>query len=242
MQSRLVRMPPDTLNACEHTEQDGTDCNTVSFPVALTRTRLDMLRTLLAIACLTPLAAAALPAAALAQAADPALSTVEELDAGLLRTMRTGGTAQARSKVIAPVLERTFDLGLMTRLAVGPEWMKQSPADQQALVDAFKRMTIAQYARNFDSFGGESFEVSPRVETRGGDKVVRTTLKIPKDAPVAIAYRLRQSGGSWKIIDVFYKNAISQIATRRSDFGTVLQKGGAKALVARMNAIAAKGE
>ena len=201
-----------------------------------------MYRFILAIAPFTVLASAGVPVAALAQAADPAVSTVEELDAGLLRTMRAGGTVQARSKVIAPVLERTFDLALMTRLAVGPEWVKVSPADQQGLVDAFKRMTVAQYARNFDSYGGESFEVSPRVETRGGDKVVRTTLKVPKDSPVAIAYRLRQSGGSWKIIDVFYKNAISQIATRRSDFGTVLQKGGAKALVARMNAIAAKGE
>lgn len=201
-----------------------------------------MCRFLLAIAPLTVLASAGVPVAAQAQAADPALSTVEELDAGLLRTMRAGGTAASRSKIIAPVLERTFDLPLMTRLAVGPEWLKLSSADQQALADAFKRMTIAQYARNFDSYGGESFEVSPRVETRGGDKVVRTMLKVPKDAPVAISYRLRQSGGSWKIIDVFYKNAISQIATRRSDFGTVLQKGGAKALVARMNAIAAKGE
>lgn len=201
-----------------------------------------MYRTLFAMASATILTAAALPVAVQAQAADPAVSTVEELDAGLIRTMRTGGTVQARSKVLAPVLDRTFDLALMTRLAVGPDWVKQSAADQQALVEAFKRMTIAQYARNFDSFGGESFEVSPRVETRGGDKVVRTTLKVPKDAPVAIAYRLRQSGGTWKIIDVFYKNAISQIATRRSDFGTVLQKGGAKALVARMNAIAAKGE
>jgi phospholipid transport system substrate-binding protein len=201
-----------------------------------------MFRFLVAIASTTSLAAAALPVAALAQAADPAVSTVDDLDAGLLRTMRAGGTVQSRSKILAPVLERAFDLALMTRLAVGPEWVKVAPADQQALVDAFKRMTIAQYARNFDSYSGESFEVSPRVETRGGDKVVRTMLKVRGEAPVAIAYRLRQSGGSWKIIDVFYKNAISQIATRRSDFGTVLQKGGAKALVARMNAIAAKGE
>lgn len=201
-----------------------------------------MFRFLVAIASTTSLAAAALPVAALAQTADPAVSTVDDLDAGLLRTMRAGGTVQSRSKILAPVLERAFDLALMTRLAVGPEWVKVAPADQQALVDAFKRMTIAQYARNFDSYAGESFEVSPRVETRGGDKVVRTMLKVRGEAPVAIAYRLRQSGGSWKIIDVFYKNAISQIATRRSDFGTVLQKGGAKALVARMNAIAAKGE
>lgn len=201
-----------------------------------------MLRILLSIASLTLLASTAAPVVALAQAADPAVSTVEELDAGLLRTMRAGGTVQSRSKVIAPVLERAFDLALMTRLAVGPEWVKLSPADQQALVDAFRRMTIAQYARNFDGYSGETFEVSPRVEGRGGDKVVRTTLKVPKGASVAISYRLRQGGGGWRIIDVFYNNAISQIATRRSDFGTVLQKGGAKALVARMNAIAAKGD
>lgn len=200
-----------------------------------------MVRFLLAVASLTTLASAALPTVSLAQAADPAISAVNDLDAGLLRTMRAGGSAASRGKVIAPVLDRTFDLALMTRLAVGPEWMKLSAGDQQALVDAFRRMTIAEYARNFDSFSGETFDVSPKVETRGGDKVVRTTLKVPKGAPVAIAYRLRQGGSGWRIIDVFYNNAISQIATRRSDFGTVLQKGGAKALIARINAIATKG-
>ncbi len=200
-----------------------------------------MVRFLLAVASFTTLASAALPAVSLAQAADPAVSAVNDLDAGLLRTMRAGGTAASRGKVIAHVLDRTFDLALMTRLAVGPEWVKLSLADQQALVDAFRRMTIAEYARNFDSFSGETFDVSPKVETRGGDKVVRTTLKVPKGAPVAIAYRLRQGGSGWRIIDVFYNNAISQIATRRSDFGTVLQKGGAKALIVRINAIAAKG-
>lgn len=200
-----------------------------------------MRRFLLAIAPLASLGPITLSAPAVAQAADPAIATIQDLDAGLLRTMRAGGTAQSRARIIAPVLDRAFDLALMTRLAVGPEWVRQSAADQQALVDAFRRMTIAEYARNFDSFSGETFEVSPKVESRGGDKVVRTTLKVPKGAPVAIAYRLRQSGSSWRIIDVFYMNAVSQIATRRSDFGTVLQKGGARALVARMNAIAAKG-
>lgn len=201
-----------------------------------------MFRYPLSFSALTILASITVPAAAVAQAADPAVLTVEELDAGLLRTMRAGGTVQSRGKVIAPVLERAFDLPLMTRLAVGPEWVKLSPGDQQALVDAFRRMTIAQYARNFDGYSGETIDVSSKVESRGGDRVVRTTLKVPKGSPVAIAYRLRQGSGGWKIIDVFYNNAISQIATRRSDFGTVLQKGGAKALVTRMNAIAAKGE
>jgi phospholipid transport system substrate-binding protein len=100
-------------------------------------------------------------------------------------------------------------------------------------------MTVAQYASIFDGYAGQSFVIAPKVETRGGDKLVRTTLKDPKGGDVAIAYRLRQSGG-WKIIDVFYKNSISQIATRRSDFASILQKGGAKALISHLNALAAK--
>ena len=89
-------------------------------------------------------------------------------------------------------------------------------------------------------YAGQSFVIAPKVETRGGDKLVRTTLKDPKGGDVAIAYRLRSSGGGWKIIDIFYKNSISQIATRRADFASVLQKGGTKALIAHLNALAAK--
>jgi phospholipid transport system substrate-binding protein len=181
-------------------------------------------------------------APALAQASDPAAATVDSLDAALIATMKAGAGAGMKGRIarIGPAIDRAFDLPLMTRLAVGPNWNTIPAADQQALVTAFRRMTVAQYADNFDGFSGQSFVVAPNVETRGGDKLVRTTLKDPKGSDVAIAYRLRQSGGAWKIIDIFYKNSISQIATRRADFAAILQKGGAKALVAHLNALAAK--
>lgn len=192
-----------------------------------------------------PIFAAAIVATAapaLAQASDPAAATVDALDNALIATMKAGASAglKGREAKIGPAIDRAFDLPLMTRLAVGPSWNAIASADRTALVAAFRRMTVAQYASNFDGFSGQSFAIAPKVETRGGDKLVRTTLKNPKGGDVAIAYRLRQSGGGWKIIDVFYKNSISQVATRRSDFASVLQKGGAKALIAHLNALAAK--
>ena len=119
---------------------------------------------------------------AFAQAADPAAGTVQALDNGLLSIMHAGaGAGQAgRSRAIGPVIDRTFDIPLMTRLAVGPAWTGISAGDQAGLVAAFRALTIAQYAKNFDSFGGESFVIAPQVETRGGDKLVRTTLNVPK--------------------------------------------------------------
>ena len=195
------------------------------------------MRTLVAAAAVLLLPAAPL----IAQAPDPARAIVQSLDDGLLSIMKAGKAAgvAGRSARIAPVVDRAFDLPLMTRLVVGPAWNTMSPTDQTALVAAFRRMTIGQYARNFDGWSGEAFTIAPQVEERGGDKLVRTTLS-GSGAPIAISYRLRQSGGQWKIIDVFYKNAISQLATRRADFASVLASGGPKALIAHLDQLATK--
>jgi phospholipid transport system substrate-binding protein len=50
---------------------------------------------------------------------------------------------------------------------------------------------------------------------------------------------LRDTGNGWRVIDVFYRNAISQLATRRSDFAGVVAKGGAAGLIGHLNALAA---
>lgn len=181
------------------------------------------------------------PAAAIAQAEDPARNTVQALDDGLIAIMKSGKAAgvAGRSAMIGPIVDRTFDLPLMTRLVVGPTWNTIAPAEQAALVAAFRKMTVGQYARNFDSWSGESFVIAPQVEERAGDKLVRTTLR-GSGEPVSISYRLRQSGGRWKIIDIFYKNAISQLATRRADFSGILASGGPKALIAHLDQLATK--
>jgi phospholipid transport system substrate-binding protein len=184
--------------------------------------------------------AAAVPivAAPPAFAADPAQGTVDALHAGLLTVMKSGGTQASRARAIAPVVDRTFDLPLMTRLSVGPSWTTIPAAQQAGLVQAFRNLTVAQYAKNFSSFGGERF-VMGAVETRGGDKLVRTTLNAGRTTE-SLNYRLRASGGQWKIIDVYYRNAISQLATRRADFARVLKTGGAPALIAHLNRLAAR--
>jgi phospholipid transport system substrate-binding protein len=177
-----------------------------------------------------------------AQGVDPAQSTVKALDDGLITIMKAGKAAgtKGRAATIGPVIDRAYDLALMTRLSIGSSWTTIKPADQAAVTAAFRRMTIGQYANNFKDFSGQSFTIEPKVEVRGGDRLVRTTLNDPKGEKVSISYRLRNSGGAWKIIDVFYRNAISQLAIRRSDFAGVFQSGGAKALVDHLDALSAK--
>ena len=188
------------------------------------------------------IAAMALAAPVMAESTDPARAPVQSLSDGLIGIMKNAGKLgfSGRAAQIAPVVDRAFDLPLTARLTVGTAWTAATPADRTALIAAFRKLTVNQYAANFDGYSGQTFVVDPKVEVRGSDRVVRTTLTQPKGEAVKIAYRLRQSGAEWKIIDVFYQNSISSLATRRADFQSILDKGGVKALVGHVNALADK--
>lgn len=183
-------------------------------------------------------AAVSVAAAPAAFAADPAQDTVNALHGGLLALMKTGGTQATRARAIGPVIDRTFDIPLMARLSVGPAWTTIPAPQQQQLVQAFRNLTVAQYAKNFNSYGGEKF-IMGAVETRAGDKLVRTTLNAGRTNE-SLNYRLRANGAQWKIVDVYYRNAISQLATRRADFDRVMKTGGAPALIAHLNRLTAR--
>jgi phospholipid transport system substrate-binding protein len=183
----------------------------------------------------------AAPAASSA-ATDPAAAQIQSFDTSLLEVMKSAKSlgVQGRYHRLAPVTARAFDFPTMIRFAVGPKWSSFTSAEQAQLTEAFARLTAASYAHNFSGYSGETITADPNVATRGPDKVVTTHLGSPGDAPVTIAYRMREVGGAWKIIDVFYNGAISQLTTRRSDFAASLAQGGAPALLAHLNALVDK--
>jgi phospholipid transport system substrate-binding protein len=173
----------------------------------------------------------------LAQASDPAVTQVQGFYDALQASMKSGGTAKSRYEKLKPAVEKAFDLSAMTAAAVGPSWASLSDADKKALTDAFSRMTISNYAKNFDSYNGEKFTVEPASITRGSDHFVKSTMKTSKDT-IAFNYRTHQVGSDWKVTDVYLAGNISQMAQKRSDFAGTLASGGAQGLAKKINALA----
>src|ERR1700742_2979453 len=96
--------------------------------------------------------------------ADPAaVAPIQELCDALIGTMRAGpGTPFAqRFAMLAPLVDKVFDLPAILQVSVGRGW-SSLPADQQAtLLTAFRRYTVANYVNSFDSFSGQHFDVQP---------------------------------------------------------------------------------
>ena len=181
----------------------------------------------------------ALPLAALfgplrGVAADPAPALIERFYAQLLAAMKEGKrlSFDQRYERLAPAVAQTFDLALMTRIAVGPGW-PQIPADQQQrLTVAFTRYTVSNYASRFDDYGGERFEVSPATSMSANGVIVDSRIVKSNGEAVTLKYLMHQDGtGAFKVMDVYLSGTVSELATRRSEFAAVLQRGGADGLV-----------
>ena len=46
---------------------------------------------------------------------------------------------------------------------------------------------------------------------------------------------MRQSGDAWLISDIYLDGAISEVATRRSEFGAIIRADGVDGLIAALN-------
>jgi phospholipid transport system substrate-binding protein len=195
---------------------------------------------------LFPFAAAAVAVLAFhpASAATDAKGTVDSFDAALMDVMKNAEKLgyKGRFDKFEPVITKIYDLPLMTRISVGPQWTTLTPDQQTKVIEAFKQLSIATYASRFDGYGGEQFEITGESPANGGDDIVDTKLVRPNDEPVELNYRLRKSGDDWRIIDVYLSGTISQLANYRSEFAATLRSGGADALVALINQkVAAEG-
>jgi phospholipid transport system substrate-binding protein len=136
-----------------------------------------------------------------------------------------------RYQRLKPAIESAYNLPLMSRLSVGPQWQSLSQEQQAQLGAAFDELTVATYANRFDDYSGETFEVLPETTPASGGVIVQTRLVKGNGEKVTLNYLMRQGDGKWQIIDVFLSGTISELATRRAEFTSILRRDGAAGLL-----------
>jgi phospholipid transport system substrate-binding protein len=169
-----------------------------------------------------------------AQTASAAAARIETYYQELMPTIKQAGrlSVRERDKRFTPAITATFDLATMTRLAVGPPWRNFSPEQKAAVQEAFTRFIVADYASQIKDYSGETVVVDPQTspEARGGGEIVKTKVVQPGGRVVNINYLVR--GG--RVVDLYFNGTVSDLATRRDEFTSIIASGGADALIKRL--------
>jgi phospholipid transport system substrate-binding protein len=171
-----------------------------------------------------------------AQANAAAKQIVEKFQGQLIEVMKNGNKLgfSGRYDKLKDAVTNSHDLPKIARIVVGKEWEKLSETQQSQLVDVFSKLSIASYAHNFKDYSGENFTFDTEEETTRGGVIIHSHLNIPDDKPVKFDYMLKEKGDSWRIINII-ANGVSDLALKRSEYTSILQRDGFDALIAKIN-------
>ncbi len=177
-----------------------------------------------------------LPALGPAQAASEATAIVERLNSTLLEVMRDAGRLgyKGRFDKLAPVLVESFNFPAMTRISLGKHWRTLDDAQKKEMTKIFARLSVATFASRFNGYSGESFKVLGEAEQRNDAVLVRNQLVQRSGKAVALNYILRPFDGRLRIIDVYLDAKYSELALKRSEYTTVMERDGYSGLVAAL--------
>ncbi|MEQ9815190.1 MAG: ABC transporter substrate-binding protein [Azospirillaceae bacterium] len=150
-----------------------------------------------------------------------------DLGEGVISTLRTDPTFDQALGDFRPLFTRSFDMPVIGRFVLGPNWRRATEAQQVRFIELFTEWVVRTYTRRFHDYTGETFEVQGSRTDGDSDVIVSTRINRGGGAPsVAVDWRVRDyGGGSFQILDVVIEG-VSQGATQRNEYASIIQRNG----------------
>jgi phospholipid transport system substrate-binding protein len=187
--------------------------------------------------CSFALAASLLLFSPAATATSPGpIDVIRQFYVELQNVMQHAATLGARGRYqkLEPIVLRMFDVPYMARLSIGPSWARLATDQKRRVAQAYGRYLTALYATRFDGYSGERFEVLGEQQIKHGT-MIKTRIVKSNGEPVSINFVMHDNDIAWQARDVYLDSAISEVATRRSEFAALLRTSGVDALIASLN-------
>ncbi len=140
-------------------------------------------------------------------------------------------TREQRRAEFKNLLETSFDMRAIARFSLGRYWRVSSESQRREYLDLFEDMIVDVYSHRFGEYKGQKFEIQ-NARLEGSSDAIVTSYIVPKenDPEIKVEWRVRYKDSRYRIIDVIVAG-VSMGLTQRSDFASVIQRGGGEVQV-----------
>jgi phospholipid transport system substrate-binding protein len=165
----------------------------------------------------------------------------EITDAVIAVLARKDLSTEQKRRDIEQIVDKSFDFTTLSRLVLARNWNTLTPEQQQRFVAEFKRHLSLTYGRNIETYNEERVVITGEREEVRGDRTVKTRIARPSGEDILVDYRLRETNGVWRVIDVVIEG-VSLVANYRSQFQSIITRDGPVKLIDLLREKNEKGE
>lgn len=122
------------------------------------------------------------------------------------------------------LFNNALDLKFIGQFVLGRYWRIATPAQREAFIDAYRELNIQTWSKRFDEFKGRRFIFQGTTPSNSANQVfVNTEVPMDQGAPAKVVWRVKQTGDSYKIVDIIIEN-VSLAITARNEYSAYIKK------------------
>ena len=122
------------------------------------------------------------------------------------------------------------DMRRTTEMAMGPNWKKATPEQQNQLVMEFKNLLIRTYSGALSQLRDQTVQFKPLRAAADDKDVVVKTVVLGRGDPVPLDYRLEKTDKGWKVYDMNIMG-VWLVEAYRNQFTNQISQNGVDGLV-----------
>ena len=122
------------------------------------------------------------------------------------------------------------DMRRTTQLAMGKNWSKATPEQQNQLIFEFKNLLIRTYTGALSQLRDQTVHYKPLRSSPSDTDVIVRTVVIGKSDPIPLDYRLEKTNDGWRVYDINIMGAWL-IEAYRNQFTNQISQNGVDGLI-----------
>lgn len=122
------------------------------------------------------------------------------------------------------------DMRRTTEMAMGPNWKKATPEQQNQLVLEFKNLLIRTYSGALSQLRDQTVQFKPLRAAPDDKEVIVKTVVLGRGDPVPLDYRLEKTDKGWKVYDMNIMG-VWLVEAYRNQFSNQISQNGIDGLV-----------
>ncbi|AAU91096.1 MULTISPECIES: MlaC/ttg2D family ABC transporter substrate-binding protein [Methylococcus] len=135
------------------------------------------------------------------------------------------------TELVERIIDPHVDFERVSILVLGKYWKTATPDQRERFKKEFRTLLVRTYTTAFTEYSNWNIRYLPMQEgAEPGKTMVRTEVLQEGAQPIAVNYRMVQTGGEWKVYDVLIEG-ISLLQNYRTSFTQQVAQTGLEPLI-----------
>ena len=165
------------------------------------------------------------------QSAELAADKIKKLHENLLIINFSEESFKEKFLILDEIIAELYNSKKMIRFIYGRKWKDLDEETKNKLGLTFQKYISFNYVKRFNNIQNLEFEFLGFEEISENKILVKTYLRPSVKKKINLDYMISKEEDNWKIFDVLLNSSISEIATKKSEFNSIIINQGATGLI-----------